>query len=163
LKTALQPSSSAENSTESAYHALIRTIGFLRRAMEPYFTLHGISLSQWAVLQVLNCAQSNGDRAGLRLTDLSERLLVRPPSVTGVVDRLQRMGLVTRAASKADHRSKMVSLTSDGRQLVERVMHGHAKRVQGVLGALNVPEQRELHKLLTRLGDHLETLAERES
>ena len=149
-----------DNSTEAAYRALIQTIGALKRAMEPYFAMHGISLSQWAVLRILNNAQEQGE-GGMRLTDLSDRLLVKPPSVTGAIDRLQRMGLVRRQMSDADHRSKRVSLTPQGRQLVERLLDGHAKRVQGALAALNVDEQRELHRLLTQLGDHLEVLSER--
>jgi len=130
----------------------------MKRAMEPYFAHHQISSSQWAVLQTLNCAEK-GSESSLRLTDLSDRLLVRPPSVTGVVDRLQRMGLVQRETSKNDHRAKMVSLTDDGRRVVQRVRDGHALRVQGVLAALKVDEQHELHRLLMLLGDHLEELA----
>ena len=96
----------------------------------------------------------------MRLTDLSDRLLVRPPSVTGAVDRLERMGLVAREASPTDQRAKLVSLTPAGRQLVARAREGHAARVQGVLAVLSRSEQRELHRLLDRLGDHLEILAD---
>jgi DNA-binding MarR family transcriptional regulator len=91
----------------------------------------------------------------LRLTDLSDSLLVRPPSVTGVVDRLQRMGLVARKASHKDQRAKLVSLTGAGRKLVEKVREGHADQVQKVLAVLSIPEQHELHRLLDRLGEHL--------
>jgi DNA-binding MarR family transcriptional regulator len=129
--------------------------------MEPYFAQHHISSSQWAVLQILNCGH-NGNEGGVRLTDLSDRLLVRPPSVTGVVDRLQRMGLVRREISKDDHRAKMVVLTPDGRRIVQKVREGHAQRVQGVLGALKEQEQQELHRLLMQLGDHLEELSRHE-
>lgn len=130
--------------------------------MEPYFAQHHITSSQWAVLGILSCGH-NGHEGGLRLTDLSDRLLVRPPSVTGVVDRLQRMGLVRREISQDDHRAKMVVLTDDGHRIVQRVREGHAQRVQGVLGALKEEEQQELRRLLMQLGDHLEELAEAES
>jgi DNA-binding MarR family transcriptional regulator len=69
------------------------------------------------------------------------------------------MGLVTRKTSDSDQRVKLVGLTGAGRRLVERVREGHAKRVQSVLGALSGHERKELHRLLERLGDHLETLA----
>ena len=142
---------------EPAFRALIRTLGLLRRAMEPFFARHGISASQWAVLRALNRVEDDGVD-GVRLTDLSESLLVRPPSVTGAIDRLQRMGLVERKASQTDQRAKLVSLTASGRSLVQRVRRGHADRVHRVLGALSVPEQKELHRLLDRLGDHLEAM-----
>jgi DNA-binding MarR family transcriptional regulator len=147
------PGACSDN-TEPAYQALIRTMGLLRRAMEPCFTRHGISASQWFVLCALNKSEKSGT-TGLRLTDLSDSLLVRPPSVTGVVDRLQRMGLVARKASHKDQRAKLVSLTVAGRRLVERVRQGHADQVQKVLAVLSIPEQHELHRLLDRLGEHL--------
>jgi DNA-binding MarR family transcriptional regulator len=141
-----------------AYRALLRTIGLLKRAMVPYYARYGISASQWAVLLVL--IDADGDEArGVRLTDLSDRLLIRPPSVTGAVDRLQRMGLVARKTSHADQRARIVNLTPSGRKLVERVKSGHASRVQRVLAALTLTQQRELQRLLNRLGDHLEVFA----
>jgi DNA-binding MarR family transcriptional regulator len=145
---------------EPAYRSLVRTLGLLRRAMEPYFARHGISPSQWWVLRALSLAEEEDGENGIRLTDLSDRLLVRPPSVTGAIDRLERSGLVVRTASPTDQRAKRVKLTPLGWQLVERVRAGHATRVQRVLGAFSRDEQRELRRLLDRLGDQLEELTE---
>jgi DNA-binding MarR family transcriptional regulator len=152
-------STTREPAVEPAFRSLIRTLGLLKRVMEPYFARYGISGSQWGVLRNLHRAEEEGID-GLRPGELSGRLLVRPPSVTGVIDRLQRMGLVTRQSSNSDQRAKLVGLTGAGRKLVERVHAGHAKRVQRVLGGLRATERRELHKLLERLGDHLEALAD---
>jgi DNA-binding MarR family transcriptional regulator len=149
----------AAKPTEDAFRALLRAYGLIARVMQPYFTRFGISGSQWAVLRNLHRAELEGI-AGLRLRDLSERLLIRPPSVTGVVDRLERQGLVTRGASIGDLRAKQVSLTYDGRQLVERILARHSEQVASVLGALSASEQHQLHGLLDRLGDHLENLAQ---
>ena len=80
---------------EGAFRQFIHTLGLIERVMHPYFAQFGISGAQWSVLRNLHRAEQEG-HAGLRLTDLSERLLVRPPSVTGVVDRLEKVGLVAR-------------------------------------------------------------------
>ena len=149
--------SSKGREAEPAYRALLRTIGLLKRAMEPYFAGYGISASQWAMLLLLTGAHDNGEQ-GVRLTDLSDDLLIRPPSVTGAVHRLEKMGLVARKASRTDQRARIISLTASGRKLVERVRNGHAERVQRVLEALSLPEQREMQTLLNRLADHLEAL-----
>jgi DNA-binding MarR family transcriptional regulator len=148
--------------TESAFRELIRTLGLLERVQQSYFARFGLSGSQWGVLRNLHRADEDG-LAGLRLTDLSERLLVRPPSVTGVVDRLERAGLVERSGSPTDLRAKQVSLTARGRQLVERVLRVHAAQMDAVLGGLNLPEQTELHRLLKVLGQHLESMLARGS
>jgi DNA-binding MarR family transcriptional regulator len=94
--------------------------------------------------------------AGLRQTDLSERLLIRPPSVTGVLDRLERAGLVTRVGSATDLRTKHVALTTKGRQLVERVLTGHQAQIESVMAGLRTGEQAELRRLLSQLRQHLE-------
>ncbi|PWT83061.1 MAG: hypothetical protein C5B58_07105, partial [Acidobacteria bacterium] len=86
---------------EGTFREMIRTWGLLERIMQTYFARFGISGAQWGVLRNLHRAEQEG-LGGLRLTDLSERLLVRPPSVTGVVDRLERAGLVVRDGSPTD-------------------------------------------------------------
>lgn len=155
-----RPIAGGPRPTEGAFRELIRTLGLLDRVMQPYFARFGISGSQWGVLRTLHRAGQEG-LPGLRLTDLSERLLIRPPSVTGVVDRLERAGLVVRDGSPTDLRVKQVALTPRGRELVERVLAIHAGQMDTVLGGLSLAEQGELYRLLQRLGQHLESLLAR--
>jgi DNA-binding MarR family transcriptional regulator len=136
---------------------MLRTIGLLERVMQPHFARFGITGSQWGVLRNLHRAEAEGHPA-LRLTDLSERLLIRPPSVTGVVDRLERAGLVARGDSPTDLRAKQVALTPRGRQLVERVLAVHGSQIEAVMAGLAPAEQAELHRLLGRLEEHLDEL-----
>lgn len=149
-----------ERPQESAFRALVRTIGLLDRVMQPHFARFGISASQWAALRVLHRAGANG-HGGLRLTKLSERLLIRPPSVTGVIDRLERGGFVVRDAAPEDLRAKQVRLTAKGRRLVEHVLQVHPAQIETVLGGLNGRDQLELCRLLDQLCGHLERLLER--
>src|SRR6266851_875457 len=140
---------------EGTFRELLRVLGLLERVMQPYFAQFGISGSQWGVLRNLHRAEQEG-LPGLRLTDLSDRLLIRPPSVTGVVDRLERAGLVVRDGSPFDMRAKQVALTAKGRELVERILAVHGQQIEAILGVLKPSEQTELHRLLTRLEQHLE-------
>jgi DNA-binding MarR family transcriptional regulator len=144
---------------EGNFRQLLRTFGLLERVMQSHFHRFGISAAQWGVLRNLHRAEEEG-LPGLRLTDLSDRLLVRPPSVTGAVDRLERAGLVERRGSPTDLRAKQVGLTPKGRQLVEHVLVFHGAQIDAVLGGLTPAEQAEFHRLLGRLGQHLERLLE---
>jgi DNA-binding MarR family transcriptional regulator len=143
--------------TENALREFVHVFGLLERVMQPYFARFGISGSQWGLLRTLYRASQEGQPA-LRLTDLSERLLIRPPSVTGVVDRLERAGLVVRDSSADDHRAKHVGLTPKGRQLIERILAVHESQVGLVLGGLTDREQHEFQRLLRRFSVHLEQL-----
>ncbi|HYO08791.1 MAG TPA: MarR family transcriptional regulator [Tepidisphaeraceae bacterium] len=151
---------SLPSSTEGAFRALVRTLGLLKRVMEPYFARFGISGSQWSVLRTLHRAEEEGETE-LRLTDVGDRLLIRPPSVTGVVDRLQRLGYIDRTAAVEDHRAKHVRLTPAGRELVAQVLAQHAGQVKSVLDIFTTEEQHSLQQLLERLGAHLEAISAR--
>jgi DNA-binding MarR family transcriptional regulator len=147
--------------TENVFRELIRTFGLAERVMQPYFARFGISGSQWGVLRNLYRTEQEG-RPGLRLVELSNRLLVRPPSMTGVVDRLERAGLVVRHGLAMDLRAKHVGLTDAGRELVERILEVHDEQMQTILAGLSAPEQAELHRLLLLWQQHLKSMLDGE-
>lgn len=144
--------------TEAAFRSLVRTCGLLRRVQEPYFQRLGISGAQWGVLRVLHRAEQEGS-AGMRLAELSDRLLIRPPSVTGVIDRLERMGLVSRQAAPDDLRARHVRLTTSGRRLLQDSLVSHGRRTQSLMSGLSAAEQESLRAALEKLCVHLEAMA----
>jgi DNA-binding MarR family transcriptional regulator len=153
------PSAAKTKPTDNAFRELIRTFGLAQRVMQPYFARFGISGSQWGVLRNLHLSEQEG-QPGLRLTELSKRLLIRPPSVTGIIDRLERAGLVVRQESAVDLRSKQIGLTDAGRDLVLRILEVHEGQMQMVLAGLSGPEQAELHRLLVLWQRHLKRVLE---
>ncbi len=140
---------------EHAHRSLLRAFGSLKKAMEPYFARFGISRPQWAVLVVLHRSEQEGGAGGMRLRDLGERLFIQPPSVTGVVDRLEREGLVARSKEEEDLRVRRVRLTDEGRAVIERVLAVHAGEIQALMRGLTVRQQATLARLLDLLEDHL--------
>jgi DNA-binding MarR family transcriptional regulator len=141
---------------EHAHRSLLRAFGSLKKAMEPYFARFGISRPQWAVLIVLHRAEQEGN-GGMRLRDLGERLFIQPPSVTGVVDRLERDGLVARSKVEDDLRVRRVRLTDEGRAVIARVLAVHAGEIQALMNGLTARQQATLARLLDQLDAHLET------
>ena len=142
---------------EHAHRSLLRAFGSLKKAMEPYFARFGISRPQWAVLIVLHRSEQEG-AGGMRLRDLGERLFIQPPSVTGVVDRLEREGLVARSKAEDDLRVRRVRLTDEGRAVIERVLAVHAGEIQALMSGLTVRQQATLARLLDQLDAHLQSL-----
>ena len=144
---------------ERAFRRLVRTCGLLERVMHPYFAQFGISGAQWGVLRTLHRAEDAGEPS-LRLTDLSRRMLIRPPSVTGLVDRLEKVGLIRRCSSRDDLRVKKIALTQAGRELVQRILRGHSAQQARILSPLDEAEQEELDRMLARLVEHMELMAD---
>jgi DNA-binding MarR family transcriptional regulator len=156
------PSAPKAPISELALREFVRAWGLFYETMRPYFARFGISDAQWGVLRTLQRAE-DANQSPLRLTDLGERLLVRPPSVTGVVDRLERDGLVLRRPSPDDNRAKRVVLTSRGRALVRRVVRHHPAQIRRILSGLENGDVREMHRVMTRFAEHLQELGARDS
>ena len=151
----------APNVTEAAFHSLLRIWGLLRHVQEPYFAQFGITASQWAILRVLHKSESQGE-TGLSLKELGQRLYIQPPSVTSVVDRLERLGVVIRSHCQEDRRVYRASLTPQGRAMVNQVLTVHSDRIKSLFAAHKPQEQEVLLGLLMRLEAHLKEMSARQ-
>lgn len=87
------------------------TMGHFR----PLLSDSGLTEQQWRVLRVL------WERNGTEARDLAERAMMLRPSLTGVIDRLERDGLVERRSDGADGRKVRLWLTRKARRLYERL------------------------------------------
>lgn len=140
---------------ELTFRELFRVMGLAKRVMEPYFAESGISGPQFAVLWTL----CRSGPEGLRLIDLGQQLLVRPPSVTGIVTRLIKLGLVFRLPASGDLRERRVTISEQGRELVASIRQTHPGQIRRLMGGLNDDEQTQLRTLLSKLAGHMATIA----
>jgi MarR family 2-MHQ and catechol resistance regulon transcriptional repressor len=144
----------ASGGREGAVRALIRFSVLLRRYNEVFLGRFGVSGAQWGVLRTLDRAEREGVR-GLRLGELGERMLVRPPSMTGVVDRLERIGYIQKHPSADDRRAKEVRLTPSGRRVLRSLLSRQDQRVDDIIGALSDTETRTLVRIIEGLSERL--------
>jgi len=138
---------------------LFHNMGLLKQIMEPYFARFGLSGPQWAILRILLRACDHGE-SSLSQKEISRRLLIQPPSVTALVDRLERMGLLQRGSSD-DLRVRMVALTDAGRKLIAAVQEKHPGQIRELFSGFTAAELEAFHGLLGKFGAHLATLAPR--
>lgn len=94
---------------------LYHTLDAVMPPFRAIFAGFGLTEQQWRVLRVL------WEQDGRPLLALAERTLIQAPSLVGVVDRLQRNGLVERRRSRQDRRVVRICLTGRGRALKARV------------------------------------------
>jgi DNA-binding MarR family transcriptional regulator len=88
---------------------------------------------------------------GITQRQLIERLSVEPPTVTGIVQRLEREGLVSREPDPDNRRVQRVYLTTAGRRLEDPVREVWREVEEGFLGDLSDSEREQLLRLLTKL------------
>lgn len=107
----------------------------------------GVSTAAFNVLMIL----SRYGEEGCPMHELGELLLVSRANVTGLIDCLERRGLVERAQSEEDKRVRLVRMTDAGVRLLEGILPRHYGEVRDALKGLSVKEKSDLSRLLTKL------------
>jgi MarR family 2-MHQ and catechol resistance regulon transcriptional repressor len=125
---------------------LLRTHSYLSPIIDASLRRQHLTAAQFNALLVLRAARDEG----LRMGQIGERLVVTKSNVTGLIDRLERQGLVVRGGHR-DRRATLVRLTGAGARLLERTAPRHAERLAGLTGCLTDEEKHTLVRLLTRL------------
>ena len=87
---------------------------------------------------------------------LSDRTGVDPSTMVQRMDVLERQGLVERVRAEGDRRSYEITLTAAGRQVLEQLRKDAAVHAEAVFGVLEPAEREQLHRLLTKVADHLD-------
>jgi DNA-binding MarR family transcriptional regulator len=96
---------------------------------------------------------------GLRMNDLSKRLMVSGGNVTGITDQLEREGLVVRTLDRGDRRAITVKLTSVGLKRFREMAASHERWIVELLGGLNNEDRQTMLVMLGRLKSHLSAVA----
>src|SRR5690348_6152602 len=99
----------------ATWQALIRVDGLVRRLSDPHFARYGLSAAQWGVLRSLARLEERG-LPEPRMRELSDALLVQPPSLSATLDRMVRAGLVVRKEDPEDQRSRRIAMTEAARE-----------------------------------------------
>ncbi len=92
---------------------------------------------------------------GLRMSELSQRLMVTGGNVTGIADQLEREDWIRREPVSGDRRATRLRLTEDGRARFGAMAGEHERWVETMMGALTREEQADLRRLLGKLKQHL--------
>ncbi len=88
---------------------------------------------------------------GLKMNELSRHLMVTGGNVTGIVDPLEKAGLVERADDPVDRRAWRVRLTRAGRREFAAMARTHEEWIVELLDGLSRREHAELYRLLGRM------------
>ncbi len=134
-------------------YVLDEQVGFLLRVAMQHHTaiftsrmIEGLTQTQFAALAKLYdvgpCSQNH----------LGRLIYLDAATIKGVVDRLSGRGFVTALSDPADRRRRAVTLTAHGRQVTESAMLVAAEITAATLAALSAEEQRQVTRLLKKLG-----------
>ncbi|NNU44660.1 homoprotocatechuate degradation operon regulator HpaR [Ramlibacter montanisoli] len=132
-------------STAFAHRNLPRLLLQARESLmvrtRPSLREHGLSDQQWRVLRVL------GEHGTVETGRVAREAYILGPSLTGVLARMERDGLVRRERDPADQRRTVVEATAKGLKMVERLsrsVEGHYQWLEKSLGRQKLAQLYEL-------------------
>lgn len=138
-----------QDEKEAIIHEIVGAIRQLNRSvhhdakeMNRHF---GLTVPQSGAVRVL------ARHGRLSSVELSRKLFVTPSNITGIIDRLEKKGLVKRVQKKGDRRIMLISLTRKGAEVGKSLPDPVEKKLILGLADLTTREVRELQQALDRI------------
>jgi MarR family 2-MHQ and catechol resistance regulon transcriptional repressor len=138
--------SRSETTALNAFIKLMRAADSLNSRLMPVIEQHGLTFSQFGVLEALY------HLGPLCHTELARKILRSGGNLTLVAKNLERNGWVRRVPSPEDKRVRRLALTPKGKSLIERAFRDHVANLVQQMSALTAAEQDELGRLSKKLG-----------
>ncbi|MBK5260079.1 MAG: MarR family transcriptional regulator [Thermoanaerobaculia bacterium] len=129
---------------------IVQLANLLNRRLAPVFEKVNVTPQQWAVLVVIAADEP------MTLAGVARSLAVSKQNMTGMMTRLEQLGLVERAEDPQDLRSARVRLSRRGRSVIERLMPAYEKWRDALGGEIGTRDVQTLERAVNRLIEHLE-------
>ena len=112
------------------------------------FQAHGITDQQWRVMRAL------WEQEHLTSKQISQITLIPAPSLVGILDRLEKKGLLGRLRSVEDRRLVFIRPTKAGRELQEIMLPKIEEIHNFLIERVTNKEWNEMKRILDKLGGH---------
>jgi DNA-binding MarR family transcriptional regulator len=145
----------ADVSAVAAFLHLLRVATDLSGALDSCLSQHGLLQGRWWVL-ILLMREDDGMSAP---STLAEKAGVSRATMTGLLDSLERDGLVERIFDAADRRRVSIRLTPSGQAKLDEVMPDYYRRLRQLMAGFSDAEKSVLHGMLERLHERQGMLA----
>lgn len=120
-----------------------------RKVFDEVMKPQGVTRSQWWVLAHLS------RRDGMSQSELAERLDLGRAALGDLIERLENMALLRRAADAQDRRAKLVFLTPEGSAMVAQMRAKSDAMSERILQGLSPRQRHELAEMLTLIKTNL--------
>ena len=131
---------------------LMRTLAVVMPHFRAIYSAHHITDQQWRVLRVL--WQGEACRPGL----LAQRTLIAAPALVGVIDRLEKRGLVVRRTVPDNRRAVEISVTDEGLSLYHAVQPQVSDLYQTIMAGLPADKWDDLRRSLDSICAHVKDI-----
>jgi MarR family transcriptional regulator, organic hydroperoxide resistance regulator len=144
--------------SSAVFGAFMRTTHAHRQLMGRKMSVHGVHPAQ------MFCLSEIAHNDGITQRDLAEKLRVARPTLTVMLQKMEKAGLIERLADESDQRFTRIHLSATGQSMHEAMHAIMAEVITEMTSGLSESDGRELTRLLGLLGDSIDAaLAEPEA
>lgn len=129
---------------------LLKAREVVMRKFMPTLRSHGLSAQQWRVLRALMEAEQRD------ASEISGRCAILMSSLSRILRNLHRRGLISRKICAGDQRRSLISITAQGRSLVNEIAPISEQRYDHIARKFGSENLSNLYSLLSELIDSLE-------
>ncbi|MEO2035765.1 MAG: MarR family transcriptional regulator [Planctomycetaceae bacterium] len=133
---------------------VLRTTDLLQNRFGRFFREYGLTSSQYNVLRILR-----GEGKPLPSLEIGTRMIQVVPAITGLIDRLEKQGLVSRRRCEEDRRVVYVEITSAAKKLLKRMDDPLLALHKQLSGALTRAELKELTRVMEKIRSGIDNAA----
>lgn len=131
---------------------LTRALESVKKRVEQDIKCLGLNPTEFAVLEFI---YSTGEQP---IQKIGEKVLIASSSITYVVDKLEKKGLLERKPCPNDRRITYAAITTAGNNLMDEVFPNHKRALTDILAGLNIEEKKVMIEQLKKLGYHAEKM-----
>jgi DNA-binding MarR family transcriptional regulator len=129
---------------EEVFLNIVRASDHLLYGVSQFLHEHGLSMSLYNALRIV----VGEGAAGIPVRTIADRMIVRQPDVTRLVDRLEQVGFVERIRSREDRRVVHVHATAAGRERAQALKIPLRQLHQAQLSALSADQLKHVNQLM---------------
>jgi DNA-binding MarR family transcriptional regulator len=130
---------------------VLYTATMLYKASYIYFRQYGLTDAQFNVLIQLQYEKQQG----LSQADLGRRLVVNKADMTGIIDRLEKAGLVMREDHPKDRRINIIKITRKGRDIVNKLEPGYFTEVKKAMSSMSKNDMKTIIKGMEKMRENV--------
>ncbi|MDR7001721.1 MarR family transcriptional regulator [Neobacillus niacini] len=113
----------------------------------------GYNPSEFKVLAAIY-REGHNKKADMKVSEISQKLHVTPPTITQIINTLEKDGLVERKIDPDDRRAVKINLTSNGERAVIEARRAFFESFSGLIDHLGEEDIEKLAELLSKVMDY---------
>jgi MarR family transcriptional regulator, 2-MHQ and catechol-resistance regulon repressor len=136
----------SENLSLKAFVVLMKASKSLQEVTKDDISNHGMRMSDFEILEALY------HKDKLTVREVSEAVLINTGSITYVIDKLEKKGLIERSNCKDDRRVVYIQITEEGKKLMDTIFPAHQRVIEDLFEGISEQEKDTVIKVLKHVG-----------